>query len=127
MKKHNNQLSEDILEILDLAHSIVDAIEDKQGEAIVLLDIRQLSPHVDYFIVCSGSSDRQLKAIVDGIGETTLKKHQRKPRRTEGTPESGWVLLDFVDIVVHVFSHSLRQYYRLEEVWQGAPVVVKIQ
>lgn len=118
---------EDILEILDLAHSIVDAIEDKQGEDIVLLDIRQLSPHVDYFVVCSGTSERQLKAILDGISEATLKKYSRKPRRTEGTAESGWILLDFVDIVVHVFSASLRKYYQLEDLWKEAPVVLKIQ
>jgi ribosome-associated protein len=110
-----------------LAHSIVDAIEEKQGEDIVLLDIRELSPLVDYFIVCSGTSERQLKAILDGIEEQTSRQFDIKPRHTEGRPESGWVLMDFIDVVVHVFSASQRRFYRLEELWKDAPALLKIQ
>ncbi len=120
-------LTEDNLEILELAHSIVDAIAEKQGEDISLLDIRKLSPLVDYFVVCSGTSERQIKAIVDGIVEHTLQQHTLKPRRIEGAAESGWVLIDFIDIVVHIFSISQRKYYRLEEVWREAPVVLRMQ
>jgi ribosome-associated protein len=118
---------EETLEILELAHSIVDAIADKQGEDIVLLDLRQLSPHVDYFIVCSSTSERQLKAIVDGVTEHTHQQYERKPRRIEGNADSGWVLVDYLDIVIHIFSISQRKFYRLEEVWKEAPVVLKMQ
>lgn len=92
-----------------------------------MLDIQALSPHVDYFIVCSGTSDRQLKAIVDGVAETLQIQHNYRPRRIEGQAESGWILMDFIDIVVHVFSTSQRDFYRLEEIWQAAPVVLKMQ
>jgi ribosome-associated protein len=119
--------TEEILEILELAHSIVDAIAEKQGEDISLLDIRKLSPLVDYFVVCSGTSERQIKAIVDGIIEHTLKQHTLRPRRIEGAAESGWVLIDFIDIVVHIFSNSQRKYYRLEDVWKEAPIVLRMQ
>jgi ribosome-associated protein len=120
-------LTEDNLDILELAHNIVDAIEEKQGADIVLLDIQELSPHVDYFIVCSGASDRQLKAIVEGVTETLQTQHNYRPRRIEGQAESGWILIDFIDIVVHIFSTSQRDFYRLEEIWQAAPVVLKMQ
>jgi ribosome-associated protein len=92
-----------------------------------LLDIQHLSPHVDYFIVCSGSSDRQLKAIVDGVTESVQDRYNYRPRHVEGQPESGWVLLDYIDIVVHVFSATQRAFYQLEDVWKEAPVVLKMQ
>ena len=92
-----------------------------------MLDIQHLSPHVDYFIVCSGASDRQLKAITDYVAETLQIQHNYRPRRIEGQPESGWILLDFIDIVVHVFSTSQRAFYQLEDVWKEAPVVLKMQ
>jgi ribosome-associated protein len=115
------------LDELELAHSIVDAIEDKQGEDIVLLDLRKLSPYVDYFIVCTGSSERQLRAIADSIEEHTFKAHDAKPRRREGVPESGWILLDYRDVVIHIFSTSQRKYYQLEQLWKEASIVLKIQ
>ena len=92
-----------------------------------MLDIQALTPHVDYFIVCSGASQRQLTAIVDGVTETLQTQHNYRPRRIEGQAESGWILIDFIDIVVHVFATSQRNFYRLEEVWQAAPIVLKMQ
>ncbi len=92
-----------------------------------MLDLRKLSPHVDYFIVCTGNSERQLKAIADGIEERTLETSAIKPRRREGTAESGWILIDYIGAVVHVFSASQRKFYQLEQLWKEAPVVVKIQ
>ena len=127
LKTKLNPFTEDTLDILELAHSVVDAIEEKQGEDIVLLDIQQLSPHVDYFVVCSGASERQLKAIIDHVVETLQTKHNYRPRRIEGQAESGWILLDFIDIVVHAFSTSQRAFYQLEDVWKEAPVVLKMQ
>ena len=91
------------------------------------LDLRQLSPYVDYFIVCTGTSERQLKAIADGIEEHTAKKYDLKPRRREGIVESGWILVDYSDVIIHIFSASQRKYYQLEQLWKEAPVVLKIQ
>jgi len=116
-----------LLDELELAHNIVDAIEDKQGEDIVLLDLRKLSPYVDYFVVCTGTSERQLRAIADGIEEHALKTSNAKPRRREGTAESGWILMDYVGAVVHIFSATQRKFYQLEQLWKEAPIVVKIQ
>ncbi len=82
---------------------------------------------MDYFIVCTGTSERQLKAIADSIEEHTLQANDAKPRRREGTAESGWILMDYVSAVVHIFSSSQRKFYQLEQLWKEAPIVVKIQ
>ena len=112
---------------LDLAHGIVEAISDKLGEKIVMMDLRQQSPFTDYFVICSANSERQIKAISDGISEYTLKHFSTKPRRIEGTADSGWMLLDYNGITVHVFAHTQRQFYQLEDLWKEAPVVLKMQ
>ncbi len=77
--------------------------------------------------MCTGTSERQLRAIADGIEEHALKTSSAKPRRREGTAESGWILLDYIGAVVHIFSASQRKYYQLEQLWREAPIVVKIQ
>lgn len=92
-----------------------------------MLDLRHLSPHVDYFIVCTGTSERQLKAIADGIEEHVLGEQAAKPRRREGAAESGWILMDYNSAVVHIFSGSQRKFYQLEQLWKEAAVVLKIQ
>jgi ribosome-associated protein len=112
---------------LDLAHGIVEAISDKLGERIVMMDLRQQSPFTDYFVICSANSERQIKAISDGISEYTLKHFSTKPRHIEGTADSGWMLLDYSGITVHVFSQTQRQFYQLEDLWKEAPVVLKMQ
>ena len=91
------------------------------------LDLRQLSPYVDYFIVCTGTSERQLKAIADGIAEHTLEKYDLKPRRREGQAESGWIIVDYSDVIIHIFSASQRKFYQLEQLWKEAPIVLKMQ
>ncbi len=70
---------------------------------------------------------RQLKSIADNIEEQTRKAHEARPRRREGTPESGWILMDYLDVVIHIFSASQRKYYQLEQLWKEAPVILKIQ
>jgi ribosome-associated protein len=118
---------EERLETLDLAHAIVDAIAEKQGENVVLMDIQQMSPIADYFIVCSAGSDRQLKAIVEGMQEYTKRRLGVSPRRAEGEASSGWVLVDYNDIVVHVFTPKMRAFYALEALWREAPVLLRMQ
>ncbi len=112
---------------LDLAHGIVEAISDKLGEKIVLMDLRQLSPFTDYFVICSANSSRQIKAIYDGILEYTLKKFGEKARRVEGTADSGWMLLDYNGVTIHIFAPTQRQFYQLEDLWKEAPIVLKMQ
>ncbi len=111
---------------LDFAHRAIDAVEDKKAAQIVLLDVHAVSMFTDYFLLCNGESERQVKAIVDGVDET-LGKGGLKRLGLEGTAESGWVLMDFGDLMVHVFTPERRAYYRLEELWKDGQTVVKIQ
>lgn len=91
-----------------------------------MLDLRELNTVADYFVICSGESDRQLRAIVEGVEETIEQNLDRSPR-IEGTPDSGWVVLDYGDVVVHIFSVALRDYYRLDRLWSKATPVVVVQ
>ena len=77
--------------------------------------------YTDYFVICSGRTDRQVKAIHDAIHEGMKKDHGMLPRRVEGLPEAHWVLMDYLDVLVHVFTPDTREYYRLEQLWGEAP------
>ena len=112
---------------IDLARRLVDAIEDKKGEDIVLMDIHAQAMFADYFVLCSGDSERQIKAILDTIQETAAKEFHVHPRHIEGKPETGWTLLDFGDVIVHIFSPSQRDYYDLEGLWKEAPILLRVQ
>jgi ribosome-associated protein len=111
-----------VTESRELARLAARAAASKQGEAIVILDVRDLITITDYFVIASGSSDRQVDTIADEVGRE-LKKQGTRPVRTEGDPAKRWILLDFVDFVVHVFHRDEREYYRLENLWRDAPVV----
>jgi len=111
---------------LDLAHTIVNALEEKKGENIILLDIKEITSFTDYFIICTATSNRMLNALADGVMEKTRIDHNRKGR-IEGTPDSGWIIVDYGDIVVHIFDTELRQYYRLEELWDEGKVLLRVQ
>ncbi len=117
------------IEMIELAHYIVDLIADKKGEDIVLLDIRERTIIADYFIVCSGNSERQLKAVVEEITEEVKKNHHISPRAVEGDAATGWVLIDYGDIVVHAFAPDTRRYYDLEGFWleNDAAILLKMQ
>lgn len=114
------------LESTELAHAIVDVAVDKKAEDVVLLDIRGLSPIADYFVICSGTTDRQIAAIVEAI-EAALKSEGHSLLHMEGTPDSGWVLMDCSDVIIHVFGPRERAYYQLERLWADARLVVRIQ
>ena len=111
---------------MELARRIVDLIADKQGEDILLLDIRNVSILADYFVIGSAVSRRQTKAIVNGIIDQAKENFDVKPWRVEGEPDSGWVLMDYGDVVVHLFAPEARDYYDLEGFWEDAQVVVRI-
>lgn len=110
-----------------LARRIVDIASDKQANDIVLLDLRPLTVIADYFVICSGGSERQLQAIQRDIAETLRNEDKIRPTHVEGSADSGWVLMDYSDVVVHIFSPSQRAYYDLEELWSAAHPVVRIQ
>jgi ribosome-associated protein len=119
-------IGETTIEATTLARRAVEIAEDKLASDIVMLDLQKLNSIADYFVICSGESDRQLKAILDAIDEGIGREFGRKPR-VEGTADTGWVLLDYGDVVVHIFSMALRDYYRLERLWSKATPVVVVQ
>jgi ribosome-associated protein len=103
----------------------VDIVSDKQAVDIVLLDTREVCSFTDYFVICTGESQRQLKAITDAV-ITSLKQEGVLPLREEGTPDSGWVLVDYNDVILHVFAAFERDYYQLEKLWEKAPTKVRV-
>ncbi len=104
-----------------LARTVAGYAAVKQAADIVELDLRGVLGYTDYFIVCTGNTDRQVKAIHDGIHEGMKKDHGMLPRRVEGLGESRWVLMDYLDVIVHVFTPEARDFYRLEQLWGEAP------
>ncbi len=92
----------------------------------MLLDVREVCSFADYFVICSGDSGRQVKAIYDEVGQA-LKDEGVLPHHHEGTVDSGWLLLDFGGVIVHIFTPFEREYYQLDELWSQAKLVVKIQ
>ncbi len=93
----------------------------------MLLDLRPDAIIADFFVICTGNSDRQLKAIADGVREKIKEKHNRLPVGVEGKNDSGWVLMDYGDVLVHVFGAEERAFYDLEGFWKQANVLVNIQ
>jgi ribosome-associated protein len=106
---------------LDLVSAVAGYAADKKAIDVVELDLREILGYTDYFVVCAGNTDRQTKAIHDGILEGMKKDHGITPRRVEGLPEARWILLDYLDVVVHVFTPEAREFYRLEQLWGEAP------
>ncbi|HEY1833623.1 MAG TPA: ribosome silencing factor [Solirubrobacteraceae bacterium] len=94
---------------------------DKKAIDVVELDLRGVLGYTDYFLVCSGNTGRQAKAIHDGIAEGLKREHDMLPRRVEGSADGGWILMDYLDVVVHIFTPETREFYRLEQLWGEAP------
>ncbi|MBA3450806.1 MAG: ribosome silencing factor [Chloroflexia bacterium] len=105
---------------------IADIISDTPARDTIVLDIHELSPFTDYFVITAGANERQLRAINRTIAERMAEVGVR-PRRTEGAPNSGWIVIDFGDVLVHIFSEELRDFYRLEDLWAEAPTLLAIQ
>jgi ribosome-associated protein len=114
------------LDALELARLIVDTIADKKGENVVLLDIREVSILADYFVIASVTSERQARALVEAVREEIKKALDARPLHVEGEPASGWVLVDYGGVVVHLFAPEVRAYYDLEELWKEGRVVVRM-
>lgn len=113
------------LEPIELAKKIADVASDKLAIDILLLDTKPACSFADYFVICSGDTERQISAIGDEIEKTLAaeKTHCRK----QGAPDSGWVLLDCGDVIVHIFAPRERDYYQLDKLWSKAVPVLRIQ
>jgi ribosome-associated protein len=110
----------------ELALRVADILVETPASDTVVLDIRGLSTFSDFFVICSGENERQLRAIAEKVQEE-LREEGIRPRRVEGTPRSGWMVLDFNDAIVHVFDNELRDFYKMERLWAEAPRLLAIQ
>lgn len=109
----------------ELAHRITDIVEEHQASNISMLDLRDITPLADYFVICSVDSERQARALMEILVQE-LKQESVRPLSTEGEAASGWLLADYNTVVAHIFTRDARAYYRLDELWGAAPVVVRI-
>jgi ribosome-associated protein len=91
-----------------------------------LLDIKEMAAFTDYFVICTATSSRMLNALADGVVEKTRIAHKRKGH-ISGSPDSGWLVVDYGEIVVHLLDDELRHYYKLEELWKDGKVLVRLQ
>ncbi|HXP29208.1 MAG TPA: ribosome silencing factor, partial [Solirubrobacteraceae bacterium] len=104
-----------------LLAEIVRLAADKKAIELVELDLRSVLDYTDYFVICTGNTTRQTKAIHDGIVEGLKHEHGAQPRKIEGASRGDWILMDYFDVVVHIFTPEARSFYRLEELWGEAP------
>ena len=106
-----------------IADAVVGYAADRKAQDIVQLDLRGMISYTDYFVICTGRSDRQTKAIHDAVHAGMKAEHGTLPHRVEGFPGGRWILMDYLDVVVHIFTPDTRDYYRLEQLWGEAPAV----
>ena len=104
-----------------LAENIAALAADKKAVDVVELDVRRVLGYTDFFVICSGNTDRQTKAIHDAVHKGLKDEHGLLPRRVEGVSEARWILMDYLDVVVHVFTPETRDFYRLEALWGDVP------
>jgi ribosome-associated protein len=104
----------------ELADRIAEVASDRKAIDVLLLDVSEIVGYTDWFVICSGNTERQTKAIHEAI-YLALKDEGILPRRVEGEREARWILMDYLDCVVHVFTPDARDYYRLEQLWGEAP------
>jgi ribosome-associated protein len=107
----------------EMAAAIAELASDRKALDIIALDLRGMIGYADYFVICSGRSDRQTRAIHDAIHQGMKSEHAVLPARTEGLGEAHWILMDYLDVVVHIFTPETREYYRLEQLWGEAPAL----
>ena len=111
---------------MEIARTVVNTLEEKKGEDIILLDIQGIAIFADFFVICSGTSERMLQALAEAVDEQVSKQYGLRVRK-EGNAGDGWVLVDLGDVILHLFSPERRNYYRLEELWSQGKVLVHLQ
>ena len=104
----------------------MNSLEEKKAEDILLLDLQNIASFTDYFVLCTGTSDRMLDALAEATLESIRKEYRKRGIR-EGEARDGWVVVDYGDVVVHLFSPEQRRYYDLEELWNDGRVLLKVQ
>jgi ribosome-associated protein len=112
---------------LALAHTIVEGLDEKKGKDILLLDLIGVCSFTDYFVICTGATERTLKALVEAVDQKIEMEFEKVKISAEGRADSGWVLIDYGDVVVHLFSPEMRDYYQLEELWREGRVLLRLQ
>jgi ribosome-associated protein len=105
----------------ELADVIASVASDRKAGDIQVIDLRGVVGYTDYFVICSGNTERQTKAIFDAVHRTLKHEHGVLPRRVEGQHEARWILMDYLDCVCHIFTPDARAHYRLEQLWGEAP------
>lgn len=111
---------------LGFARTVVDTLDEKKGEDIVLLDLVGICGFADFFVLATGSSERTLKALADEVVERLKKVHKIHAGQPEGSAADGWILLDYGTVIVHIFSAEHRRFYRLEELWRAGRTLVRM-
>jgi ribosome-associated protein len=111
----------DRLKTLQLAHRIAALSAEKLASDILILDMRGVVQYTDYFVICSARNPRQAQSIAEGVRDRLKRDDRVLPRRVEGEREGDWILLDYLDVVAHVFTPDARAYYRLESLWGQVP------
>lgn len=123
MSKENNLMAKKEIKTDELISYIVEGIENVKGQDIDILDLREIENTVcDYFVICNGTSNTQVNALVGSIQKTVSKAIKDKPWHVEGSENGEWVLIDYVNVVVHVFQKHIREYYDIEGLWGDAKV-----
>jgi ribosome-associated protein len=105
----------------EIAAAITEYASDRKALEIVQIDLREIVGYTDYLVICTGRTDRQTKAIHDAVHLGMKSEHGLLPRRVEGLSQARWILMDYLDVIVHVFTPETRAYYRLEQLWGEAP------
>ena len=122
MVKKTNQVSAE-----NLSKYIVKGIQEKKGADIVILNLKDIGNAIaDYFIICTGTSDTQLDAISDSVEKEVLETAEERPWHREGIQNKEWILLDYSNVVVHIFKNNVRSFYGLEELW-GDAVITRVE
>ncbi|MDX5478321.1 ribosome silencing factor [Fontibacter flavus] len=107
----------------ELSKVIIKGMEEKKASDIILMDLRGVkNAFTDFFVICSGNSDTQLEAISESVEEEVIKANQGRPYRSEGKNNNQWILMDYVDVVAHIFLKDRRTFYGLEELWGDAKI-----
>lgn len=115
-------MNQTIYESEELVDLVIQGMEDKKGKDILVLDLQDIDHAItNYFVICHGTSKPQLEAIADAVIEKSLKSLGVKPWHKEGFENAEWILLDYVDVVVHIFRDDRREFYQLEKLWADAP------
>ena len=117
-----NSISEQKTQSKVLVELIVEALLSKKARDVVVMDVSELTTLTEYFVICNGNSDVQVKALADAVEDDLLKKATEKPWKKEGITSRSWIILDYINIVVHVMSQEKREFYGIERMWNDAKI-----